>query len=256
MQNHSVTLLFSQSFSVLLLTGFALLGNSCSTLDQNKLTIDPQAHEVLRAMSDKLAAARQFSFHTSRTIDAALVLGTSINESAQVDMSISRPNKIKITMATNQGPRQLLYEGNKVTTYNEKRNEYASEEAPATIDGVIDSVSGDWGVRPPLSDILVSNPYSSLTREGGVVRHAGTETIEGVTCDHLNAVQQSLNWDLWIGQKDRLPRKLVITIKARDGSPKISSLVSNWNLAPRFPADLFTIKIPENASQTNLIRKH
>ncbi len=239
-----------------LLATLALIGNSCSTLNQSSLTIDPRSHEALKAMSDKLASTRQFSFHTSRTIDAALVLGTNIDESAQVEMFVARPNKIKIVMATNQGRRQLLFDGKMVTTYNQKRNQYATEEAPGTIDGVIDSVSGDWGVRPPLSDILVSDPYSSLTHEGGTVRYAGSESIDGINCDHLSANQNSINWDIWIGHEDHLPRKLVITIKARDGSPKISSMVSNWNLSPNFPADTFTIKIPSNASQTSLIRSH
>ncbi|MFK5924570.1 MAG: DUF2092 domain-containing protein [Verrucomicrobiota bacterium] len=240
----------------LLLAALVMLGNSCSTLDQNPLTIDPRADAALRAMSNKLAASQQFSFHTSRTIDAALVLGTSIDESAQIDMFVKRPNQIRGITTTPQGKRHLLYDGSKVITYNEKRNEYASQEAPGTIDEVIDSISGDWGVRPPLSDIFVSDPYRSLTHEGGVVNHVGSESIDGTQCDHLKATLQSLDWELWIGQKDQLPRKLVITIKARDGSPKISSRVSQWNLSPHFAADLFTIKIPQNASQTNLIRSH
>ena len=252
MKNFPPTYQIFKNPIILTLASFALLSSSCSTLNQNSLTIDPQAHQALRAMSDKLASARQFSFHTSRTIDAALVLGTNIDEAAQVELFVARPNKIKSIMVTNQGRRHLLYDGSKVITYNEKKNQYA----PDTIDGVIDSVSGDWGVRPPLSDILVSDPYHSLTHEGGTVSHAGVEIIDGTQCDHLSASQHSINWDLWLGQKDRLPRKLVITIKARDGSPKISSMVSKWNLSPKFSYDVFTIHIPTNASKTSLIRKH
>lgn len=248
---------FSELKLLAVIGSLAILNHSCNTLDQNKsLAIAPAAEKTLRSMSEKLASSQQFSFHTSRTIDAALVLGTNINETAHVDTFVSRPNKIKMSMITNQGRRELLYDGSKVFTFNQKRNEYASEDAPSTIDGVIDSVSGDWGVRPPLSDILVSDPYRSLTHEGGLVQHIDSEMINGVLCDHLQAKQQSRNWDLWVAQKDQLPRKLVITHTARDGSPQTSSKVSKWNLSPNLSNDIFTIDFPKNARKTSLIRSH
>ncbi|MCF6314396.1 MAG: DUF2092 domain-containing protein [Verrucomicrobiales bacterium] len=245
-----------KTLTLSLATIIALLSASCSSLKQNSVTIDPQAEQVLRAMSDKLSSAQQFSFHTSRTIDASLVLGTNIDEAAQVDMFIIRPNKIRIKTHTQQGNRQLLYDGKQVIAYNQKRNDYAKEAAPATIDELIDSVSGDWGVRPPLSDIVVSDPYRSLTQAGGIVQYNKSEVLDSVLCDHLKATQANIDWELWVGQQDRLPRKLIITLKNRDGSPKIVSHVSQWKLSPKFPADLFTLEIPKDAKPTSLIRSH
>ncbi|PYL89206.1 MAG: hypothetical protein DMF16_06915, partial [Verrucomicrobia bacterium] len=54
----------------------------------------PDADQILRQMSAKLAAAQSFTFKATRTVDPALLPGKKEPENARVAVTVQRPDKI------------------------------------------------------------------------------------------------------------------------------------------------------------------
>src|SRR6185295_10823840 len=71
------------------------LALGCSTTAEKPETttaaVSNDPDQLLRQMSEKLAQARNLSFKVDRKLDAALVDGRNVPESAQVEISVSRP---------------------------------------------------------------------------------------------------------------------------------------------------------------------
>ncbi|MFT5042273.1 MAG: hypothetical protein ACI8XO_001703 [Verrucomicrobiales bacterium] len=227
---------------------------SCATLaPPSKLEIEPQADSLLKAMSDKLAAAQQFSVKAVRTLDPQLVEGTNAKLRANIEFDVARPNRFQGSTRDSESTRQLFYDGKQMVIWDKTADVYATVPAPNSIDKTIDQLEEKWGVQPPLADLLVSDPYSSLTGGEGSAKLAGTERINGVACDHVSVTQQNIDWDIWIAQSDSLPRKFVITMKDRPGKPQLSGVFSEWNLNAMFPPSHFEPRVGKNSTKIEMI---
>src|SRR4051794_11007270 len=87
-------------------------------------TADPA--RILRQMSDTLAHARQLTFKATRQLDAALVEGSVVAESAEIDVSISRPQMIRARMVSGAGVRRFYADGHRVSLLDERMKLYAT----------------------------------------------------------------------------------------------------------------------------------
>ncbi|MFT5041987.1 MAG: hypothetical protein ACI8TX_002967 [Hyphomicrobiaceae bacterium] len=226
----------------------------CATLaPPSKLEIEPQADALLRAMSDKLAAADRFSFKGIRIIDPELVEESNAKQRARVEVDVDRPSSFRGSTSDSASTRQMFYDGTQFVIWDRSADTYATVPAPKTIDKVIDQMDEKWGVHPPLADLLVSDPYRSLTGGDGSAKLAGTERVGGVSCHHVSVVQPILDWDIWIGECDSLPRKFVITLKDRPGSPQIAGTFSDWKLDAMFPPGHFEPRVGKNSTKIEMI---
>ena len=227
---------------------------SCATLSPpTKLEIEPQADAVLKAMSNKLATAERFSFKAVRTIDPDLVDGSKVKQRARVAVDVARPNKFRGQTHDSESTRVMIYDGSELLVWDKSADVYASVAAPPTIDKAIDQIDEMWGVHPPLADLLVADPYHSLTGGEGTAKLVGTNRVNGVACDHVSATQAGIDWDIWIAKSDSLPRKFVITLTDRPGNPQVVGELSDWNLAPQFPAGHFEPRAGKNSTKIEMI---
>src|SRR5207237_3287397 len=91
------------------------------------IAADPNADQILKQMCAKLAAARQFSFKAHREMDPALVPGRSeVAQSADVEVTVQRPNKVMAKSETENGERQLYADGKTFSLLDVKMNFYTT----------------------------------------------------------------------------------------------------------------------------------
>src|SRR5580704_14172475 len=105
-------LFFSLVVSSLLLG----LACGCGTGNPTAATNDPD--QLLRQMSEKLARAKTLSFKVDRKLDAALVEGRNVPESAQIEISASRPGKFLAKSVSPDTERQLVFDGQNLSVYD------------------------------------------------------------------------------------------------------------------------------------------
>lgn len=209
--------------------------------------------QLLRQMSATLAQAKSLTFKVDRKLDAALVEGLSIPESAQIDIAVSRPGKFVAKSESKDNVRQLFFDGQSLTIYDETMNLYATAPVPGTIDEAVAKIDEKYGFTPPLAEFILSDPYKALGQQITSKAYIGKENIAGVECHHLTLSGDVADSELWIGVADSLPRKLVATFKNREGNPKLQADFSSWNLTPTLDDKIFAFVAPKDADKVEMI---
>lgn len=235
------------------LVGCALQMTACTSINLNSTTtIDGDAGVILKQMSDKLASAERFSVSGSRNIDPALLANRKLKQSAKVEAAVIRPNKIAASSTSDGLTRRFIYDGHDVTLYDVEMNHYSTVKGAITIDRTVDKIIKNWDFHPPMADLLVSNPYRSLTQGALSGKTNGTQWIGGVKCQRVTVKKNALDWEIWISNSDHLPRKLEITFKNETGQPKMRLLFNRWNLNPKLKDSQFTFDPPKDAVEIEM----
>jgi hypothetical protein len=214
-------------------------------------TNDPD--QLLRQMSEKLAQAKKLSFKVDRKLDAALVEGRNVAENAQIEISVSRPNKFLAKSDSKDNVRHLFFDGQNLSIYDETMKLYATAPVPGTIDEAVAKIDEKYGFTPPLAEFILGDPYRALSQQIKSKAYKGKERVAGVECHHLTLGGDVADSELWIGTADLLPRKLVATFKDREGGPKLQADFSNWNLAATLDDKIFAFVAPQDAEKIEMV---
>jgi hypothetical protein len=240
-------LLFSFVVSSLLL-GLAF---GCGTEKPAAATNDPD--QLFRQMSERLAQAKEFSFKVDRKLDAALVEGRNIPENAKIEISVSRPGKFLAKSDSQDNVRQVVFDGQNLSVYDETMKLYATVPVQGTIDEAVAKIDEKYGFTPPLAEFILSDPYGALHPRIKSQAYKGKETVGGVECHHLSLSGELADSELWIGVADLLPRKLMATFKDREGGPQLQADFSDWNLAATHDDKFFTFVPPQDAASIEMV---
>jgi hypothetical protein len=242
-------MLFCTAFMLLVLT----LACSASTEKPATTAANNDPDQLLRQMSEKLAQAKSLSFKVDRKLDAALVEGSNIAENAQIVISVSRPGKFQAKSDSKDNVRQIFFDGQNLSIYDETMKLYATVPVSGTIDDAVAKIDEKYGFTPPLAEFILSDPYAVLSKQIKSKAYTGKENIAGVDCHHLSFVGDVADSELWIGTADLMPRKLVATFKDREGNPKLQADFSNWNLAPTLDDKFFAFVAPPDAEKIDMV---
>jgi len=205
--------------------------------------VTPEASKLVRQMSDKLAAAQNFSFSGVRTLDSSLVPMKGEKPPqyrTDIAVAVSRPDKFYVIARGEEDTRQFYFNGREFVLYDAKARSYGKVLAKSvTIDQMLGHLQTRWGFLPPLSDFIMSDSYKMLmddVKKGRVV----LEKMASVSgCTRLAFEQDDVDWDLWLSNQDSLPRKLLIVFKKKKGSPRFEFLFDGWNLNAGIPDSRF-----------------
>ena len=219
----------------------------------------PDADQILRQTSAKLAASKSLSFTADREIDAALLEGRDVPSKARVNVSVLRPNKLAARSESKNGVRHVVADGRALTVLDEKTNHYASVPMRTSIDGLVDRLDEKYGFVPPLAEFAVSDPYAHFRREARSVSYlgrgkfgAGLFGLGGVECHRLALSGKTADAELWVGVGDQLPRKLVARFKNRPGQPQVRIQFIDWNMAAPVSANQFVFTPPAGAEKVEM----
>jgi hypothetical protein len=222
---------------------------------------EPNADKILRAMSDKLAASRNFSFQAQRQVDAALREGYVLPEKARVTVDVSRPSKIAARSESKEGTRRFLANGQTLTVADERAGFYAQVPMRATLDQLVEALDKVYGFTPPLADFAISNVYKDLRRQAHTITYLGAGRADtgflglgGVECHRIALAGKLADAELWIAKDDQLPRKLVATFR-RSGKPQVRVAFSAWNLAAPLTDANFAYTPPAGSQNLELWSK-
>jgi hypothetical protein len=230
------------------------LALACSRAPENPVTTaNNDSDQLLRQMSEKLGQAKNLSFKVDRKLDAALVEGLNVPENAQIEISVSRPGKFTARSDSKDNVRQVFFDGQNLSIYDETMKLYATAPVAGTIDEAVAKIDEKYGFTPPLAEFILSDPYAALGKQIKSKTYKGKENIAGVECHHLGLGGDVADSELWIGAADLLPRKLVATFKDREGSPKLQADFSSWNLTPTLDDKIFTFIAPTDAEKIEMV---
>jgi len=174
--------------------------------------------------------------------------GQKVQFGSLADISMVRPNRLRVDVIDDHKQRQFYYDGRTLTVYGKLVNYYASVKAPKTIKEMLVFAETKYGLEWPLADLLAPESLSENVKSAFYV---GKGRVRGVLCDHYAFRQDDVAGPIWCqiqeGKKP-LPRKIVITTKNEEAAPQYTAVLS-WNLSPRLTDAVFRFVPPKRASK-------
>lgn len=211
--------------------------------------IDPQATQMLRQMTNYPTSLNQFTVHVDSTMEAITSSGQVLNSDKSMDISVMRPDHLRVDSHVPDHDRQFYYDGKTLTIYSPKQNVYAVIDAPPTIDGLVE-LARQRGMQLPLADLIVSNPYPALMKDTLSAVYVGQSLVGNTMTNQLAFQRKGLEWQIWIEDgPNPLPIRVAITDKAVPGSPRFMATMSDWNTNPGLHAGVFTFVPPAGAQK-------
>jgi hypothetical protein len=219
--------------------GFALLAPASAGAD----SADP-AIAAVRRMSTRLASARSFTVDATRQMDAGLLEGRTVPESASVHVEVRRPDKVHAVLTGRGEERHFYFDGSTVTVYDATKQFYATEPVRGSIDDMLRFLDERFSFMPPLAEFLANDPYAFLGVRARSARLAGTRSINGTECRQVNITGEVADAQLFVATDTGLPCELAATFTRMEGKPGLFARFSNWNLDASIPDDHFVFRPP------------
>ena len=209
---------------------------------------DQRALDLLKGMSDTLAKAQILSFKVRSLVPFATPSGQQISLFGSSRVAMQRPDKLFVETRGNLFPHNLYFNGKTVTAVGVEKRFYAQLPAAASsIEALIQKEHPGSDALAPFVDLLVADPYTRLTKNLSSALLVGQSTIDAVDTDHLAFSGDGVDWEIWIGTKDKLPRLMVVHYVSGERQPTFTTAFSDWKLGTPIPAQTFNANIPKDA---------
>ena len=244
------TLKFMMTTALFALGVLALSVTVSTEVRAQASAVDPAATQILKRMTDYLGSLKQFSVHTENTLEDVLDSGHRVDLGVSANVIISRPNKILAERKGDLIDQVFYYDGKTLTLYNPSDKVYATVSAPGTFEGLFKFMYESLGFLVPVSDLLYPDAFPLLMQDVTYAVVLGKTFIGGVKCDHLLFSRPGVNFQVWVADGNRpLPYKYVVTDTGTPARLSITTVMSDWNVAPAVTNARFTFVPPKGTQE-------
>ena len=238
----------------ILIAGAALVAGGCARAPE-KLTPEAaraRGDELLKEMSKTLSGLQAFAY-TANEVREDVKAGKRVEAAVTRRVVIRRPNSVAFTT---KGQRDAAgwYDGKHLTLVSNADKVWARGPMPPTLDEALDYLSAEYAVQMPTADLLYSSPYDALITSDTKGGWVDVQTVGDIQTDHLAYQQPSLDWELWVGQRARLPVKIKFVYKNAPGQPSVTVSYTEFDVAPKVIDDMFVAKVPEGYNRIRIMR--
>lgn len=211
--------------------------------------IDQRALDLLKKMSDTLDQSKTLSFKARSIVPRKSPGGIWISLAGSSRVIREGHSKLFDETRGDFFPYDFYFDGNKITAFAPGRNLYAEKNAPGTIDDLIERICHEEGKVFPYADILISNPYEILTAGLLGALFVGQSTLAGVKTNHLAFSNPGVDWQIWIGADDNLPRLVNATYLTHSKEPSYTVEFTDWKVNEPVPPETFVFANTSNAAK-------
>ena len=205
-----------------------------------KPVLEPKALDLLKAMSDRLVAAKSMSFTALATYEHPSRIGPALAYTTLSEVLMERPNKLRVITAGDGPASEFYYDGKTMIAYSPAENLVAITEAPPTIDAMLKAAFDSAAIYFPFTDVIVADPYKDIA--DGLV-HAfyigQSKVVGGTVTDMVAYADNDVFVQIWIGAEDKLPRLVRAVYRADKLRLRHQLELSHWKLNPPTAAEAF-----------------
>lgn len=245
----------SKLSSALFSFGAALLLTTVGTeVGAQGSQVDPAAVQVLKRMTETLAGLKQFTVLTQTNLEDTLSPGERVDTGVSARVVVQRPNKLRAQRVGDLVEQQFYYDGKTISLYNPADKVFATEAAPAALDGMLDYVRGTLRLGIPVGDLVYANAYGLLMQDVTSARMLGKAMVGGVRCDHIAFRRPGVDFQLWVADgKQALPYKYVVTDTSTPELLSATTVMSGWNGSPKVTDASFAFVPPKGAARISFM---
>jgi hypothetical protein len=217
--------------------------------------LEPKAIELLKAMSDRLAAAHTVHFTATSTDESPSRLGPPLIYTTISDVTLQRPDKLRIITPGDGSASEFYYDGKTMMAYAPTENLVAVAEAPPTIDAALKAAYDSAAIYFPFTDVIVANPYGDIADSLKTAFYIGqSQVVGGTTTDMLAIATDKVFAQVWIGATDHLPRMLRAVYADDPLRLRHQVEFANWQLDGTIAANAFSSSQAGTARQIPFTR--
>ena len=183
-------------------------------------------------------------------VPAVAPTGQYINLFASSRVVMQRPDKLFVEARGDMFPSDIFYNGKTITVIGLGKKFYVQQQAAgAGFDTFVQSAQPGSDAVAPFFDMLTPDPYATLTKDFLSALFVGQSTVGGVKADHLAFTAKGVDWEIWIGAADKLPRLMVVSYRIPERHRTFTVEFSDWKLNAPVPAQTFNATIPAGATK-------
>jgi hypothetical protein len=228
----------------------AVLAAATATTPLAGLADETHARDLLKAMSDYLAAQDAIAFDYDATLEVVTDEDQKLGIASSGSVALDRPDRLRASRANGFVDVEMTFDGTTLTLLGKNANLYTQIEAAGSIDQLLDDLRNTHGLPMPAADLLTSDPYDALMEAVTEVKDLGSGMIGGVECDWLAFRTEHVDWQIWIAQGERpFPCRYVITTKEIEHAPQYTIQVRDWRTGDAAGADDFAFANPTGATE-------
>jgi len=213
------------------------------------MTERADAKDILKRMAEFLSKTPQFSVSLQDSYDVVQESGQKIEFGESRQITISRPNGLRVEQEESSGEKHIvLYDGKDITVFSPSQNIYAQTSKPGGIDEAVMYFLKGLHMRLPLAALLLSRFPAEIESRTQSLDYVEKTLIDGVPSHHLAGRTETVDYQVWIADSAQpLPLRVVLTYKNAEGQPEFRAQFSDWNLAPKIQDSQFAFTPPEGA---------
>ncbi|MCB1486203.1 MAG: DUF2092 domain-containing protein [Bauldia sp.] len=201
---------------------------------------DGQARELLKEMSDYLAAQQVISFTYDSDIEVVTTDLQKLDFASTGTVSLSRPDKLRATRTGGFVDMEMVFDGKTFSVLGKDMDSYTQVEIPGSVDELVDRLRIDYGIAAPGADLLLSDVYDALMDNVIDVKDLGSGVVAGVECNHLAFRTEGVDWEIWIAMGDApYPCRYSVTSKLVTLGPQYRVAFRDWKTGADVAKDDF-----------------
>jgi hypothetical protein len=217
--------------------------------------LEPKALEILKAASDRLAAARTMRFTAVISYESPSLLGPPLVYTTTSEVTLQRPDKLRVLTPGDGPASEFYYDGKTMLAFAPAENLVAVADAPPTLDAALKAAYDAAAIYFPFTDVIVADPYKGLADGLKYAFYIGqSRVVGGTTTDMVAFVNNWVFEQVWIGADDKLPRKARAVFLADPARLRHEMELSNWQLDPTVPAEAFASASASSATRIAFTR--
>ena len=208
-----------------------------------------QAAALVKSMAEHLAGLTAFSCTSVNRFEAVQANGQRIEFGETRQISLVRPDRLRIEEVASDGATDLvLFDGKQITMLSADDNVYAQAPQPPSLEDALVYFVRDLRMRMPLALMLSTHVRTELPTLAKQVDYVESTQIRGQAAHHIAGRGDSVDFQIWVADgASPLPLRMVITYKLEQGQPRFAADISDWNTSPQFSDNTFQLTLPTDA---------
>jgi hypothetical protein len=211
--------------------------------------IEPKAVELLKASSQRLAAARTMRFTALVSYESPSRLGPPLLYATRSEVTLQRPDKLRVVTPGDGPASEFYYNGKTMVAFAPAEKLIATADAPATIDAALEAAYRLAAIYYPFSDLIFADPYKHIEEGLTLAFYVGqSRVVGGITTDIVVYETHGAFVQIWIGAEDKLPRLARAVYRNDPAQYRHALVLQDWQLDGLIPADTFAPKEADKAT--------
>ena len=187
----------------------------------------------------------------------AVVIDTEEDEDGKINtyrfdtsVKVDRPGNFRIDVTgPNRDRSNYLYNG-VYTMMDNQAKYYGQIKASDTIDGTLDYIFEEYGIRSPLAQLLYSKMHKRVKFNKN--KYFGTTMVDGTECDYVAFSNGVRDIHVWVTTGNSpLVKAYTIVDKMDEGDYRIDTSIV-WDMNSKISDSDFIFKIPEGAEKISV----